>query len=315
MANFHYNPALNNSVFLEALQPYTIKLIAPASGVPPETIERLHELSQLNIETPPNLINQAIVYHASDDETRFSHLKEALYEERENTILWTLRGGYGSARLIDKLIGLPPPKYEKKFIGFSDNTALHLFLSQHWHWQTIHGSGLSQLLDPNVCPSNFIQIAKLLTNQSLPQSIKPMFALNNQAKTLTSIEGYLTGGNLTLVENSIGTPWEIQTHEKILFLEEVGEKGYRIDRSLNHLRQAGLFNHVKAVILGAFINTENDPGINIALERFAKEHPIPIYKTDQFGHDKLNSPLIYNSFATISYNKPVYELTMRYLAL
>jgi muramoyltetrapeptide carboxypeptidase len=297
--NLSFNPVLKNELFLEIFNSRIIKIVAPASGTSPEKIEQLQLLSELNIEISSTIINQDILFHASGDDQRFEQLKKALYDKSKKTIIWTLRGGYGSARLIDRLSKLPMPKDEKIFIGFSDNTALHLFLSQQWHWQTIHAAGFAQILDPTQDSQNYMKIAEIVANSVPTQSISNLKPLNIEATGTNEIKGYLTGGNLTIVGTSIGTPWQIQTAGKIVFLEETGEKGYRIDRSLNHLRQAGLLKDVKAVLFGAFMHKSRDNGINIALERFAKETSIPIYKTDQFGHGKINYPLIYNTMYEI----------------
>ncbi len=298
--NSLFNPALNNKLFQETFSSRPIKVVAPASGTSPEKMEQLQLLPHLTLVIPPKIMSQDILFHANNDEERFEQLRTALYDESNKTIIWTLRGGYGSARLINQLSTLPPPKHEKIFIGFSDNTALHLFLSQQWHWQSIHAAGLAELLDPAQDPQNYIRIAEIITYGLPSQSIDNLKPLNISALKANPIKGYLTGGNLTLVESSIGTPWQIQTATKILFLEEVGEKGYRIDRSLNHLRQAGLLKEVKAIIFGEFITKIKDKGVKIALERFAKETTMPIYQTDQFGHGKMNYPLIYNTVAEIT---------------
>lgn len=310
-ANVSYNLILQNKLFQDLLGSRTIKIVAPASGTSLEKIAQLQLLPGLTIEIPPAIINQEVLFHATGDEERFNQLKKALYDPSSQTIVWTLRGGYGSSRLIDKLSLLPQPEYEKNFIGFSDNTALHLFLSQQWGWQTIHGSGFAQLLDKNQDPQNFMRIAEMIANTKKTYSISRLKPLNSKAITNQGIKGSLTGGNLTLIETSIGTHWQAKTAGKIIFLEEVGEKGYRVDRSLNHLSQSGLFDDVKAIILGAFTHKTDAKAIHIALERFSKEINRPVYKTDQFGHDDVNYPLIYNSMAEITLlDYQEYELTM-----
>jgi muramoyltetrapeptide carboxypeptidase len=136
--------------------------------------------------------------------------------------------------------------------------------------------------------------------------------LTPSVNSSSTIIGDLAGGNLTLVENSIGTCWQIQTTKKIIFLEEINEQGYRVDRSLNHIRQAGLLVDVAAIVLGDFTHEkEGRLNIDYALARFAQEITIPIYQSKQFGHGFRNHPLIYNSPATISRaNNITYNLTM-----
>lgn len=305
------NSILKNPIFENAFKKKKIKIVAPASGTSPELIETLRILPELDLEIPSSIINSGIFFHACNDDERFQLLENALFDVSPNVIIWTLRGGYGSARLIDKLALLKPPKQEKIFIGFSDNTALHLFLSQKWHWQTIHGAGFAKIIDPTQDPQNYLRIAEIVANKINPPTITNLMPLNKEAKSAIELKGLLTGGNLTLVETSIGTPWQIQTAGKIVFLEEVGEKGYRIDRSLNHLRQAGLLKDVKAILFGAFTDPMSDNGNRIAIERFAQETTVPIFKTDQFGHEDINYPLIYNCMSEIMFTKQLgYELIM-----
>ena len=299
MINSVINSALYDSQFQEAFRSKIIKVVAPASGMSLEQIAKLQALPGLSVEMPSNIITQDIMFHASSDENRFEQLHAALFDDSCKSVIWTLRGGYGSARLLDRLKALTPPRQEKILIGFSDNTALHLFLSQSWHWRTIHASGFAQLLSPEQDPQNYIRIAELVHHQITHQALTDLKPLNNVATQSVKTTGRMQGGNLTLVESSIGTHWEIKTKGTLLFLEEVGEKGYRIDRSLHHLYQAGLLKDVNAIVFGTCSGPDKK-GIRVALDRFAQEMMIPVYQTNQFGHDKINYPIKYASMAEIT---------------
>lgn len=301
-----FNPIVNNPDFQKAFQGRKIQLIAPASAGEPKAIEALKTISHLNIAIPENLIEKNILFHANSDENRFSQLKNALYDKSSNSVIWTLRGGYGSARLIDYLSQCPKPETEKTFIGFSDITALHLFLSQKWGWKTIHGAGLAKLVDPKQDPENLERIAMIVSKSQKTLCLSPLIPLNTAAAKAKKISGRITGGNLSIIQTSIGTSWQIKTSGKILFLEEIGEKGYRIDRILNHLKQAGLLKNVRAIVLGQWIAPDdpNDPaavleGINVAIERFARDTQIPIFKNNQFGHGRINYPIVYQAKSDI----------------
>jgi len=307
------NPVLQDQSFQEAFQPYTIQLVAPGSGTEPEKIEQLRTLTQLKINIPENVMAESIIFHANSDEERLKQLINALYDRSRSTLIWSLRGGYGSARLIQALSQLPKPKTEKVFIGFSDLTALHLFLSQQWGWNTIHGSGLAGLLNPTQDPQNFQKIAQIVSKKESVLKLTPLTPLNAPAKNLKKISGRLTGGNLTMIQTSIGTLWQIETTGKILFLEDTGSKGYQIDRTLHHLKQAGLLKHVRGIVFGDFSDSPDAAHVAVALERFANETQIPIFKTDQFGHGKLNYPLIYNAKSEIVLNKNTQEFELRML--
>jgi muramoyltetrapeptide carboxypeptidase len=295
------NKILYNQHFLDAFRNKIIQVIAPASGTSPEKMKQIRSLKMLPLKIPENLLSQDIPYHANTDEKRLQMLKSALLNDDENTIVWALRGGYGCVRLLDSLKALPIPTHKKTVIGFSDNTALLLFLSQEWGWPAIHGSVLTQLLNVNHHPESFMRIADIVSHRVASQIIENIEPLNRNAQK-SLISGKLIGGNLTLIENSIGTHWQPQTAGKILFLEEIGEKGYRIDRALYHLFQAGLFSQVNAIILGEFLASTDESVLAFSLKRFAHEmalQNIPVYKTNQFGHGNQNMPLMYNAFAQI----------------
>lgn len=296
---------VEEKIFQEAFSNKVIHVIAPASGISLEKIKALSSISTLELNIPELLLSDEVPYHANSDENRFQFIKAALWDCADHSVVWALRGGYGTARLIEQLRKLPIPRYPKTVIGFSDITALHLFLSQQWHWNTIHASGISQILDREQEAENYLRIAEILSKKVTYQDIQELRPLNHEAKKNNKITGRLTGGNLTLVESSIGTCWEAQTARKIVFLEEVGEKGYRVDRSLYHLYQAGLLKDVKAIVLGQFIEPVGDGFISFALQRFADEinsYGTPVYKTEQFGHGNRNYPLIYNAEAEILYS-------------
>lgn len=302
-----HNPVLNDTHFLKCLQDLKIRVVAPASGCDHRLFKTLSELNQLiPIHIPPGLLSKSTPFHANSDNARLSDLIDAL-EDPNHNILWTLRGGYGSSRLIEGLSKIKKPKKEKIFIGFSDITALHLFLSQQWNWNTIHAYGITGLLNPELDPDNFIRLADILTQRVSHTQIDHLHPLNDLAKK-TPITGELTGGNSTLIQTSIGTTWQLEAKERIVFLEDVNEKAYKVDRVLNHFRQTHLLHKAKAIVFGDFYDKDTDT--NVALERFANETSIPMYKTNQFGHGKLNHPLIYRSRAQILPNGELFSLRM-----
>ena len=291
------NSVFKNNVFVDFLNKYEIRPVASASGVDDNCLQSLQSLPQLKLKFKNNFIEKSYIFLSNSDEYRFNTLYSELYSHDKNTIIWELRGGYGSARLIDKLLKLQKPLEEKIFIGYSDITALHLFLSQHWGWKTIHGSVLSEFLKYDKDPGNLLKIANIILKKDTTLKISELKPMNKLAEDVSNITGKLTGGNLTIVQTSLGTPWQIETKDKILFLEDIGEKSFRIDRSLNHMKQAGIFNEVEAIVFGEFTNS--DEYINDTLKQFALSINVPIYKTNKFGHGYSNYPLVYNADAVI----------------
>lgn len=287
----------NNTEFIALLKDIKINIVAPASGVSKETLLNLQHINSLKLNIPDNCFNEKnSLFHSNSDEVRYKCLEKALLDD-STKVIWALRGGYGSAKLIHNLQKLPKPAKEKFFIGFSDITALHIFLTQEWGWKTIHGNGIVEILNLDKDRQNFVKVAKIIAGKEKTITINDLLPLNSEAQHSKLITGKLTGGNLTLVENSLGTTWQINAGSRILFLEDVGIKPYQLDRSLYHLEQAGIFKEVNAIIFGC-CDQDNQEIMNV-LNEFAKYMKIPIFKTNRFGHERFNDPIIYHTTTEI----------------
>lgn len=279
-----------NAEFIKLLKDTKITVVAPASGTNAQLLSDLKQINSLKLDISNHCFDGTkSAFHSHSDEIRYKCLKNALLNNSSN-IIWALRGGYGSAKLISNLHKIPKPIKEKIFIGFSDMTALHIFLSQEWGWRTIHGNGIVEILKPEKDRENFIKIAKIISSQQ-EASIKELSAINSAAESSKSATGSLTGGNLTIVQTSLGTSWQIKTSEKIIFLEDVDIKPFQLDRALYHLKQAGIFNHINAIIFGVCGNDSND--IMKVLKDFADHLTIPVFKSNRFGHEKFNDRSYY----------------------
>ena len=171
--------------------------------------------------------------------------------------IFCTRGGYGSNYLVDGLEGaLGGPKI---FLGASDITSLHVFLWQKLGWVTFYGPMVASNFDRGAgaahgydCPS----LMSALTETKQGWKID----LRGESMIPGGGEGTLVGGCLTLVEASLGTPWELETRGAILVLEDRGMKPYQVDRALMHLKQAGKFRDLKGIILGDFPDCDPPAG-------------------------------------------------------
>ena len=300
----------NNKILLP-LNNVTIDLISPASKVP--DLQALTKIPNLNFNIPKNSKQAtSLTFLSAGDKERFADLKEALYDT-PNNIIWCARGGYGSARLIDNLFQLSKPNKEKMFIGYSDITALHLFLSQHWGWKTIHAAVPLELFMPDKDPKNFTLLADLINHKASSCSIDDLQPINNIAKQITTpIVGFTTGGNLTIIQTSIGTKWQIDSKNKILFVEDIDLLGYQVDRALYQLLQVGIFKDAKAIIFGTF--SRGDELVWRVITEFCNSKlTIPAYKSQQFGHDRFNRPIIYNARSEIKDKDKQYKQLIMYL--
>ena len=178
---------------------------------------------------------------------RLAGLKEALADPATRAVFCS-RGGYGSNYLLEALSLAPAPKI---FLGSSDLTSLEVFLWQKFRWVTFYGPMVASNFDRGSgaphgydCPS----LMSALTETGQGWQID----LRGSAMVPGRVEGALLGGCLTLVETSIGTPWELDTKGAVLLLEDRGMKPYQVDRALMHLKQAGKLRGVAGIILGDF---------------------------------------------------------------
>jgi len=276
---------------LPILQPGDcVEIIAPASRC---SDQQLAELKNLLVSWQLNCVIQEDIFGhdllcANTDELRFRSLKNALQNPATKAIICA-RGGYGSMRLIPELAKITPPITPKLFVGMSDVTALSLYLQQQWQWPVIHGSAA---LDKYSLES--INALKAILFGTVKQVEFSGFPLNEAAKQHHLLEATITGGNLSLVQTSIGTLWQIDGLNKIIFLEETGERGYKIDRMLQHLCQANIFKDAAAILFGDFIEGKEPNGstlIKPVLERFAKHCAIPVLQVEGIGHGYTNFPL------------------------
>jgi muramoyltetrapeptide carboxypeptidase len=267
-----------------------VEIIAPASRCSDNNLTELKELLlswQLNYRISDDIFGTDLLC-ANTDECRFNSLKNALLNSESKAVICA-RGGYGSVRLISELNKVIPPLSKKLFLGMSDVTVLNLFLQQKWKWPVIHAA---------IAPDRFSQESIAATKSLLVGETDQVefsgLPLNSSAEKNSSIESVITGGNLSILQTSIGTTWQIDGKNNIIFIEEVGERGYRIDRMLEHLRQAYIFKEASAILFGDFTGGAEPNGsslIKSVLERFAQSCEIPVVQVAGIGHGNINFPL------------------------
>jgi muramoyltetrapeptide carboxypeptidase len=232
-----------------------VALVAPAGPVAEERIEvALARCRRLELE--PVLGSWARGryrdYLAGSDEQRLADLSTALADPDVDGV-WALRGGYGMTRLLARLALAGMRQRPKPFIGFSDNTALHLAL----HAQAVvsyhgpHAGGDASALSER-CLRAVLWRAEPAGELELPAGRPPVTLVPGLA------EGPLVGGNLALLAASSGTPAALRAAGAVLFVEDVGEPAYRLDRSWTQLLLAGALDGVAGVAFGRFTDCEGD---------------------------------------------------------
>lgn len=281
-----------------------VDIIAPASHSPLQKFEdgiSWVEQAGLIPRVPEGMI-QPDLFFAAPLEVQLEQLKSALYSDSK--AIWCLRGGYGSMRLIPHLLKLKPPKKPKLFIGFSDITSLHLFFSQNWKWPVIHGRTISQM-KPELAHSPDRKLLKdIIFGKKEHMVFKNLIPLNEAAKERNTVTGPITGGNLRIVQSSLRTEWEMKAKGKILFIEDVSERGYSIDRMLEQMFQAKMIDKgLKALVFGDFTEGLERDGNDLtvsAMERFAQRVSYPVLRGLPAGHGHdLNYPIPFNTPASL----------------
>lgn len=193
-------------------------------------------------------------YLAGTDERRAGELEE-LFQDPAIAAIMFARGGYGSQRVIPLLDEEIIRKHPKPVVGFSDLTPLLAFLRQSCGLPTFYGPVLT-LLGKHKEDITAERLAAALTTEG-PLGQIP----SGDAQTLRpgTAEGMLVGGCLSLITSSMRTPYELQTEGNILFIEEVGEKIYAIDRMLTQMKNAQMLRGVRGIIVGSVVLHEGEP--------------------------------------------------------
>lgn len=242
----------------------------------------------------PKKIHGKDILCSNRDELRVAHLRKALLA-KDSRAIWCIRGGYGSIRLVPELLKIKKPKERPKlFIGLSDITTLHIFLNQRWQWPTVHGPLLDRLGRKAALPRYERELKKFVFGDLDSIRFSNLRALNQRAQGSGLVRGKVSGGNLIVLQSSLGTraPW--QTEGRILFFEDIGERGYRVDRVLEQFEQAGLFKRAKAVVFGQFTESRESNGRDLVpavIKRFAEAAKIPVFSGLPSGHDIVQRPV------------------------
>jgi muramoyltetrapeptide carboxypeptidase len=188
-------------------------------------------------------------YFAGTDEERLEEWRQALGDPAVKAI-FCARGGYGLTRIIDQIDLSIVKEHPKWIIGFSDITAIHLALD-HRDIASIHGLMPAQYGNPGVDQS-LASLHDFLFEGRINYHVDS-FEKNRDGRVTAPV----IGGNLSLLAESLGTPTEINTDGSILFIEEIDEYLYKIDRMMNQLKRAGKFEYLAGVIVGDFSDTKD----------------------------------------------------------
>lgn len=265
-----------------------IAITGPAGAIyEPEYITRITDrLTELGFKYKlGKTLYERYGYLAGTDEMRAQELMD-FYKDTTIKGILTMRGGWGCARILDLIDYSVIVANPKILIGFSDITSLVNAVYTKTNVITFHGPcGYSTWTEFS---TNYVTLA---IGGGAPFTMKNPDDYLGGLKTLTAgkAEGELVGGNLTVMVSMIGTPYEPDWQDKILFLEETNEEPYRIDRMFWQMKQAGIFEKINGLVFGSFNKCEpEEPEKSFTLQQVLDQHflgqKFPVYQGATFGH-------------------------------
>jgi len=226
-------------------------------------------------------------FHQNEDKKRAENLMD-IWRDPEVKAVICCTGGYGAVRILPYLDADLFRRNPKAFVGYSDITALHLWMMRRAGLRVFHGPTLDDLAPGGADATMSSLLAALTTprpdtrlGRDIARAVRPGKAV-----------GRLTGGNLSLVQQTIGTPYEIDTRDAILFLEEIHDPMSVADERLLHLRAAGLLRHVRGIVFGqlSLDRSEEDEFEDFLLD-LVSDLDVPILMDFPAGHEIPNLTL------------------------
>ena len=290
--------SLSLEASIEVIKPKALRkgdkigLVTPASALTRSAFEKaLTNLETLGYQVDySDNIRVRRGFLSGTDEQRVDDLHR-MFEDPSIRGIFCARGGYGSARVLPLLDYDIIRQNPKVFIGYSDITALHQAIYSKTGLITFHGPVAASTFNDFTIDYlvDATHKAKRLKIKSESQVIVPGEA-----------NGRLIGGNLSVLASLIGTPYEIPYKDHILFIEEIGESIYRIDRMLTQMKQSGVMEGVRGIVLGYFTDCDYPPedpdfessvGLSEVFKDQFEDLGVPVIQGFPFGHEEHNATL------------------------
>lgn len=277
-----------------------IAIVSPAGAVEETQISSTLQLIKskgYEVVLSPHCLGrfeQGYPYSGTEKE-RISDLNWALNND-EVSAIWATRGGYGCQHLLKHLKLNKFKKFPKWYIGYSDNTVIQSFLLKNG-FASIHGQTL-KTASFGVSEESYKKIFDILEGKKSQYLLE-----NHQFNRNGEAEGILVGGNLALIYALLGTPYSFDFKDKILFIEDIGEQFYSLDRMLISLDLAGVFRKIKGLVIGGMINMGSerdnpyfedsfDPMAYEIIAHRLKKYNIPMVFAFPNGHIFDNHPVV-----------------------
>lgn len=260
----------------------TIGIVCPAGYMATEKaaecIRVLQEEWGFKVKTGKTLGNDTSTYFSGTDEERLTDLQEMMDDDEVKAILCG-RGGYGTGRIIDQINFKKFKKNPKWIIGYSDLTILHCHLYSNYYISSLHAPMAAAFNEAGYL-NRFVQSLKAALEGNWARYTCDAHELNRPGEAI----GELVGGNLSLLAHVIGTDSDIKTRGRILFIEDIGEYSYNIDRMMYQLKRAGKLKNLAGLIIGGFTDIKDTE------RTFGK----PVYEIIADIVAEYNYPVCYN---------------------
>jgi muramoyltetrapeptide carboxypeptidase len=269
-----------------------IRIVAPAGKIKKEFVQngKLWLESQGYRVILGDYTLNAHNQFAGRDTSRLQDLQEAL-DDPETSVILCARGGYGTIRIVDRLNFASFLKHPKWIVGFSDITVLHSQVNK-LGVASVHGPMVRHLPKPGGRMSESVQSLFSLLKGEKQQYKAENHSLNRTGKA----EAELIGGNLSILSSLTGTPYKLNFSDKILFIEDIGEYHYHIDRMMHSLKLSGQLSRLAGLVVGGFTRMKDNRkefGMNACeiISEAVKDYDYPVCFGFPAGHDKKNLAL------------------------
>lgn len=284
-----------------------IAIVSPSSIIKPQNVyNALPVLRDRGWE--PVVSPHAFDRHGSfagTADNRYSDLADALTDPEVGAILCS-RGGYGAVHLLERLARLPLEETPKWLIGFSDISALHALLTSRGI-ASIHAPMAKALADHGGDNADNRALLDFLAGEGLEYSLDP--SPMNRPGDAT---GLLVGGNLSVISDLVGTPFDVIKPRRILFIEDVNEPIYKIERMLYQLRLSGVLADLAGLIVGKFSGCAPDAdfaSVNNIVADLTRDYSYPVAYDIPVGHVTHNIPLVCGTACSLSVGESSVEIS------
>ena len=277
-----------------SLQPgNTIALVCPSGYMAIEKAQTCIDVLQqwgYKVKVGTTVGSNSATYFSGTDEERLINFQQILDDEEVHAVLCA-RGGYGLSRIIDHISFKKFKKQPKWVIGFSDITVLHAHIYSNYGIATLHAP-MAGAFNDNGFKNEYVQSLKNVLAGKHSKYECAAHEFNRKGEAV----GELVGGNLALLAHLIGTPSDLKTKGRILFLEDVGEYLYNIDRMMRQLKRSGKLDKLAGLIIGGFTDTKDTErpfGQNAyeIIREIVKEYDYPVCFGFPVSHEKENYAL------------------------